>query len=136
MLFYTTFLSLSEICGQIFENIFRNLRNFFSGFSSAENLIQQKPLIPALFYQNWLIISLSLISVTLYMTRSIWQLFHHVFCLQVKTASFGFRWKLYCYTSSSHLTRENFVCRFGLYLSLSFGRVSYCNKFDLFKCLV
>ena len=29
-----------------------------------------------------------------------------------KKTSFGFRWKLYCYSSSSHLTRENFVSRF------------------------
>ena len=25
--------------------------------------------------------------------------------------NFGFRWKLYCYSSQSHLARENFVCR-------------------------
>ena len=47
MLFHTNYLPLSEFCdcGEISENIY-----FFSESPKAENLLRQKPLIPAPFY--------------------------------------------------------------------------------------
>ena len=65
---------------------------------------------------DW-IVSLSLISVTLH-SLSISHSIMSSVCKKI--TSFGFRWKLYCCSSPSHLTRENFVSRFALCLRFIF----------------
>ena len=106
-----TLPSSHEFCGQIFENIFFSLdllvQKLFFDKNHWFQLLSTK--------NDW-IVSLFLISITLHL-QSICQPFYHVFCWR---RSFGFRWKLYCYSSPSHITRENFVSRCSFCLSFFF----------------
>ena len=103
-----TLPSSHEFCGQIFENIFFSLdllvQKLFFDKNHWFQLLSTK--------NDW-IVSLFLISITLHS-----QPFYHVFCWR---RSFGFRWKLYCYSSPSHITRENFVSRCSFCLSFFFS---------------
>ena len=88
---------------KISENIF-----FFSGSSCARTLLWQKQLIPASFYLKS--IPLLLISVTLhYLSTILSCIFAVGEEISEPETSWCVRWKLYCYSSLSQLTQENFV---------------------------
>ena len=98
----------------LLSNIWKHL--LFSGSSSAETLLWQKQLIPAPFCLKG--ISLLLIPQH-YFT---YQPFHHV-CLLLATKlasqkqAYCLWWKLFCYSSLSHLTPETFISPSALCLS-------------------
>ena len=80
----------------------------FSGSSCAETLLWQKQLIPASFYIKG--ISLLLISVTLHHLSTIPSCISAVGKeSSVPEASCCVQWKLYCYSSPSHLTPDNLL---------------------------
>ena len=118
MPFRTTHLPLSEFCdpcdcGQISENIF-----FFLNLLMQKIFFDKNHWFQLLSTKNNWIISLFLISITL-QRLSLGHSIMSSFCWQKKTI-FDFRWKIYCYSSPSHLTRENFVSRVALCLSFLF----------------
>ena len=92
----------------------------FSGSSCPETLLWQKQLIPASFYLKS--ISLLLISVTLHYLSTIPSC--RISAVGEETSqpetSCCVRWKLYCYSSPSHLTPEHFVCSSAFCLSFVF----------------
>ena len=86
-------------------------KSFFSGFLSADILLRHW--LQLLSNKNEWFISLCLVLITLHSLS----LRHSIMSSVGKKTSFGFWWNLFCYSSSSHLTRENFVSRFVLCLS-------------------
>ena len=101
----------------LWSNIRKHL--LFSGSSRAEILLWQKQLIPAPSYLKS--ISLLLISATLI---CLWTIPSYMSAVGKETSqperSYCLRWKLLCYTSSSHLTPETFVSPSALWLSFAF----------------
>ena len=108
----------SSVSVNLWSKIFKN--NFFFSWSScAETLLWQKQLIPAPFYLKS--ISLLLISATLLYHSTIpWC----VCAVGEETSEpetcYCLRWNLYCYSSPSHLTRENVVSQSAFCLSFVF----------------
>ena len=103
------------------EFVVKNIRRhvLFSGCSCTETLLWQKQLIPAPFYLKS--ISLLLISATLLYHSTIpWC----VCAVGEETSEpetcYCLRWNLYCYSSPSHLTRENVVSQSAFCLSFVF----------------
>ena len=89
----------------------------FSGSSSAETLLWQRQLILAPFYLKS--ISLFLISATLLYLSTITS------CMSAVGEEFSepktsLLWKLFCYSSPSHITPETFVSASALCLSFVF----------------
>ena len=122
MLFYTTYLPFSEFCdpcdcGQISENF------FFLNLLMQKIFFDKNHWFQLLFTENDWIISLFLSQshYIVYLSVPISQSFHRVFFLLVKKTTFDFRLKIYCYSSPSHLTRENSVSRVALCLSFVFS---------------
>ena len=99
----------------LWSNIRKHL--LFSGSSCAETLLWQKQLIPASFYLKS--IPLLLISVTLHYLSTIPSSAVGEETSEPET-SCCVRWKLYCYSSPSHLTPENFVSSSAFCLSFVF----------------
>ena len=111
----------------LWSNIWKHL---FSGSSCAETLLWQKLLIPTPFYLES--ISFLLISATLLHLSTIPS------CMlllarkneQARNGNYYFRWKLYLYSSPSHLTPENLVS------PSAFRRPFFCFfSFSLFGLL-
>ena len=84
---------------------------FLSGFLSADILLRH--CLQLLSNKNKWFISLCLVLITLHSLS----LRHSIMSSVGKKTSFGFRWNLFRYSSSSHLTQENFVSRFVCCLS-------------------
>ena len=98
-------------------NIRKNL--LFSGSSSTETLLWQKRLIPAPFYLKS--ISLLLISATFFYLSTIPSCMSDVGEETSKPETICcLRWKLFCYSSPSHLTPKNIVSPSALCLSFVF----------------
>ena len=106
--FCFTLPSSHEFFGQIFEKIF-----FFLDLLVQKLFFEKSHWFQLISDQNDHLIVINLA----YITLTIYQPFHHVFCWQ---RSFGFRWKPYCYFLPSHLTRRNFVSRSAFCLSFVF----------------
>ena len=117
-------LSSYAFCGQIFENIF-----FFLDLLVQKLFFDKNHWFQLLSTNNNWIISLLLISVTLHSLSA--SLSTISSCLLL-AKNFGFRWKLYCYSSPSHFTQKNFVSWFAF--CLSFGVFFFF--FFCFFCLV
>ena len=86
-------------------------KHLFSGSSSAETLFRQKQLIPATFYLksiSLLLISATLIS-ALYLSTIPWFMSAVGNETSEPEISYCLWWKLFCYSSQSHLTPETFV---------------------------
>ena len=96
------YLPLSEFCGQISENVF-----FFLDLIVQKRFFYKNHWFQPLSTKNDWVISLFLISITLHSLA----INHSIMSSVRKETSFGFWWKLYCYSSPSHFARENFVCR-------------------------
>ena len=121
------YLSVSHLSSSVslWSNIQKHL--LFSGFSCAETLLLQQLLIPTPFYLKS--ISSLLISATLLYLSIIPS------CMlllaqknqQPRNGSYCFRGKLYCYSSPSHLTPENFVSpsAFCLFFFFNFRFLAY-----------
>ena len=102
-------LSLNEFCGQIFENVL-----FFLDFLVYKIFFDKNHWFQLLTTKNDWFMLLFLISITLHSLS----INHFIMYSVCNKTSLGFCWKLYCYTSPSHLTRQNFVSRFALGLLL------------------
>ena len=92
---------MSFVC-RIYENVF-----FFSHLLVQKLFFDKSHCFQLLSIKIDWIMSLFLISVTLHSLF----LNHSIMISVGKEASFSLRWKLYCYSSPSHLTRENLLSR-------------------------
>ena len=98
-------------------------KHLFSGSSSAETLFRQKQLIPATFYLksiSLLLISATLIS-ALYLSTIPWFMSAVGNETSEPEISYCLWWKLFCYSSPSHLIPETFVSPSALCLSFIFS---------------
>ena len=123
-----TDLSLSQwdFCGQILENIF-----FFLNLLVQKIFFDKNPnfsWFQLLSTKDDCIISLCLISVALqslsfshFITSSVWN-------KKQKKTRFGFQWKPYCYSSPSHLTREDFISCFNQTPAKCTNQVTLSNE--------
>ena len=105
----------------LWSNIQKHL--LFSGSSSAETLLWQKQLIPAPFYLkriSLLLISATLIS-ALYLSTIPWFMSAVGKETSEPETSYFLWWKLFCYSSPSHLIQETFVSPSALCLSFIFS---------------
>ena len=83
--------------------------------------------------ENYWSISLFLISIILHISQP----FHHVCCWQRNKMAFDVvRWKLYCYSSPSHLTQENFVSPSTSFLSFFLSFFLPFSFFGLLRSLL
>ena len=83
--------------------------------------------------KNYWSISLFLISIILHISQP----FHHVCCWQRNKMAFDVvRWKLYCYSSPSHLTQENFVSPSTSFLSFFLSFFLPFSFFGLLRSLL
>ena len=110
--FHIAFFSLSEFGGQIFENIF-----FFLVLLVQKIYFDKNHWFQLLSTKNEWIISLFLISVTLHNLSVSHSIISFV-CK--KKQGLTFNQNLYCYSSPSHPTWENFVSLFALWLFFVF----------------